>query len=122
MTVDPMRGELSRAMRNRGVEVSLMPLHAQSRDVLGLLCAIEADAPPDVSTPEQGLSLEATTPLVHSAVHSTPAATPLAMMAAHARAQVAAVGGASSPSAAQHSATALVQWAELALRRRQLVT
>jgi len=49
MTVDPMRGELSRAMRNRGVEVSLMPLHAQSRDVLGLLCAIEADAPPEGS-------------------------------------------------------------------------
>jgi hypothetical protein len=130
-------------MRNRGVEVSLMPLHAQSRDVLGLLCAIEADAPPEVasleqgssmdqgSSMEQGSSLEAAaaqvaSPTSHASRPCRPlAATPLAMMAAHARAQVAALGGALSPSTAQHSAIAqhgaiaLVQWGELALRRRQ---
>ena len=96
-TVDPARGELSRAMRNRGVEVSLLPMLAQGRDMLSMLHALDAEAPSSDST--------------HAADGNAPI--PLAMMAAHeeARAHELTIG-ACSPAA-------LLQWGELALRRRQ---
>eukprot|EP00964_Phaeocystis_antarctica_P146420 scaffold112678_cov36-Phaeocystis_antarctica.AAC.1 len=39
LTVDPSRGELSRAMRNRGVEVAVEPPPTHSADMLRLLRA-----------------------------------------------------------------------------------
>jgi midasin (ATPase involved in ribosome maturation) len=40
LAMDPHNGEISRAMRNRGIEISLLPLDAASFDTLALLNGI----------------------------------------------------------------------------------
>ena len=38
LCIDPSHGELSRAMRNRGVEIAIAPPEAASREVASMLC------------------------------------------------------------------------------------
>ena len=78
LTVDPSRGELSRAMRNRGVEVSLLPMLSNSRDMLSMLQALETDAPANGAIDPAEEACEETAQLT-----ATSSATPLLMMAAH---------------------------------------
>ena len=108
LTVDPSRGELSRAMRNRGVEVSLLPMLSNSRDMLSMLQALETDAPANGAIDPAEEACEETAQLT-----ATSSATPLLMMAAHetARAKELTLGSCAP--------AALLQWGELHLHRRQ---
>ena len=105
-TMDPSRGELSRAMRNRGVEVSLMPIPSRSRDMLALLSELEAEAPP-----------KAVDPALNGGADVIPVcrnwATANAMLAVHERVSQMELATGSCTTAA------LLQWAQLALSRRQ---
>ena len=103
-TVDPARGELSRAMRNRGVEISLMKL--RPCDILNLLCTMELDAPRDPFGVEVGKA--------SSGALRSLSALPLAMMQLDA-----SICSSTGASLSEASPEALLQWGELSLRRRR---